>query len=140
MSGSATLARTTTPQTALSGLTLAQNGVASTAFELAVAKTGLLADADALRISLAQPLHVEDGALDYTSIEVTDRETGAVGPFTQTWNISGNREVRLEAMYSIPVLDGRADVDAFGLADLNPPSAPDTRFSMSAGAQFRIGL
>jgi subtilisin family serine protease len=138
--GSGTVAHTTAPQAIQSGLTLSQDGLESTAFEFAVAKTGLFSDADSMRISLAQPLHVESGALDYTAIQVVDRTTGAVGPVTQSWNIAGNRELRIETMYSLPVLGGRADIDAFGLLDSNPSSAPGTSLSVSAGAQFRIGF
>jgi hypothetical protein len=140
LSGSATLARTTMPQSLESGLTLAQGGLESTAYEFAVAKTGLLSELDSMRISLAQPLHVESGVLNYTAIEVTDRITGAVGPVTQTWNIAGNRELRMETLYSIPVLSGRANFDTFGLVDMNPPTSPQTKFSLSAGVQFRIGF
>jgi hypothetical protein len=140
LSGSATLARTTMPQSLESGLTLAQGGLESTAYEIAVAKTGLLSDLDSIRVSLAQPLHVESGALNYTAIEVTDRTTGAIGPVTQTWNIAGNRELRMETLYSIPVLSGRANFDTFGLVDMNPPTSPQTKFSLSAGMQFRIGF
>ncbi len=140
MSSSGTLARTSAPQSAKSGLTLTQDGLESTAFEFAVAKAGLFSDADSMRVSLAQPLHVESGALNYTAIEVIDRDTGAVGPVTQNWNIGGNRELRMEAMYSFPVLAARANIDAFGLVDMNPASAPQTNLSVSIGAQFRIGL
>ncbi|HEY1629808.1 MAG TPA: S8 family peptidase [Rhizomicrobium sp.] len=140
LSGSATLAHTSAPQGVKSGLTLAQDGLQSTAFEFAVTKAGLFSDVDSMRVSLTQPLHVESGALNYTSIEVTDRDTGALGPVTQTWNIAGNRELRLESMYSVPVLSGRANIDAFGLVDMNPPSTPQTSLSVSVGAQFRIGL
>jgi subtilisin family serine protease len=138
MSGSGTFAHTVAPQSATTGLTLAQNGLDSTAFELAVAKAGLFYDADTLRVSLAQPLHVESGALDYTSLQVVDRDTGALGAVTQSWNVAGNRELRMETMYSLPVLAGRADIDTFGLVDVNPSSAPRTNLSVAAGAQFRI--
>ena len=127
LSGSATLARTAGGPSAKSGLTLAQGGLESTAFEIAVAKSGLLSDIDSIRVSLAQPLHVESGSLNYTALEVTDRETGAVAPVTQTWNVGGSRELRMESIYSVPLLAGRAHVDAFGLVDMNPPTTPDTR-------------
>ena len=140
LSGSATLARTTAPQNTLSGLSLAQSGLQSTAYEFVAAKTGLFGDLDVLRLSLAQPLHVESGALQYTSLQVIDRLTGDVGPVTQTWNIAGNREYRMEALYSVPVFEGAAEVNGFGLLDLNPASTPQTPLSVSVGAQFRIGF
>jgi hypothetical protein len=138
--GSLTLAHTTAPQSNLSNLSLADGGLQSTAFEFVASKAGVFSDTDTMRLSLAQPLHVESGALTYTSIEVTDRSTGAVGPVGQSWNISGNREYRLEATYDLPLLEGRAHLNAFSLVDLNPPSMPDAQVSILAGAAFRIGL
>ncbi len=62
-------------------------------------KSGLFSDLDRLRVSLAQPLHVESGALQYTALEVTDRDIEVRnGTVTQTWNISGKREYRMEAL------------------------------------------
>jgi hypothetical protein len=138
--GTATLAHTTAPQSIPSSLTLSQAGLQSTAFELVAAKSGLFSDLDSLRLSLSQPLHVESGALQYTSLEVVDRDTGAVAPVSQTWNISGVREYRMEAAYEIAGLDNRATVDGFGLVDLNPPTALGTAVAVSLGAQFRIAL
>jgi hypothetical protein len=140
LAGSMTYAHTTAPQSNLSNLSLAQGGLQSTAFEFVAAKSGLFSGIDSMRLSLAQPLHVESGALNYTGVEVTDRSTGAVGPVTQSWNISGNREYRLEATYDMPLLEGRAHVNAFSLVDLNPPSMPGTKVSLSAGAAFRLEL
>jgi hypothetical protein len=135
-SGSATLARTPGGQSANSGLTLTQGGLQSTAFEVAAAKAGLITDTDSLRVSLAQPLHVESGALDYTQLQVVDRETGTLGPVTQTWNISGRRELRMESVYSVPILADRVHVDAFGLVDSNPPITQNTRLSVSVGTRL----
>ncbi len=140
LTGSATLARTTAPQSGEGGLTIAQGSLRSTAFEFVAAKTGLFSDDDGLRLSLAQPLHVEGGTLNYTALEVTDRDSGAVGPVTQSWNLSSTREYRMEALYSVPVLGGRANLDGFGLVDLNPQDQPGTKLAASIGAQFRIGL
>jgi len=140
LSGSATLARTSQAQSDQSSFAIVGGSLKSTAFELAAEKRGLFVDGDGLRLTAAQPLHVEDGALTYTELEVTDRDSGAVGPVTQTWNVSGNREYRMEAIYSIPVMSGLADIDSFGLVDLNPPTSPGTRVSLAAGAQFRLGF
>ncbi|HET7334386.1 MAG TPA: hypothetical protein VFI93_04655, partial [Rhizomicrobium sp.] len=123
-----------------SGLSLTQDGLTSTAFEIAGAKTGVFADFDTIRVSLTQPLHVTSGALNYTSYQVTDRQTGAIGPVTQTWNVSGNREYRMEAVYGLPVMDGRARIEGFGLLNMNPSLYPDTKLSVSVGGQFRINL
>jgi hypothetical protein len=71
---------------------------------------------------------------------VIDRELGTLGPVTQTWNISGRRELRMEGVYSVPILTGRAHVDAFSLIDLNPPTTPDTRLSVSVGTRFAVNF
>jgi len=140
LSGSATLARTTAPQSATSSLSLSQAGLQSTAYELVAAKAGVLEEDDTLRIALTQPLHVESGALNYTSLQVVDRSTGAVGPVTQSWSVAGKREYRLETSYGVTVLNGSGTLDGFAVLDLNPPSAPDTQTAVSVGAQFRVGL
>ncbi|HEX4301932.1 MAG TPA: S8 family peptidase [Rhizomicrobium sp.] len=139
LSGSATMAHTTAPQSSGS-LQLSRSGLESTAFELVASRSGLFTDTDLVRFSFAQPLHVESGALEYTALQVTDRDTGDLGLVTQSWDISGKREYRLESLYQLPVLDGRAEVDGFGLIDLNPPTAPDTPVAVSVGAQFRVDL
>ena len=140
VSGSGTLARTTSAQSALSSLALSQGGLQSTAYELVATKAGVLSDRDSLRFSVTQPLHVESGALNYTSLQVVDRETGAIAPVTQSWNVAGKREYRVETMYDIAVLEGRGSIAGFAVLDLNPPSAPDTPTAVSVGAQFRVDL
>jgi hypothetical protein len=140
LAGSATMAHTTMADPANAMLTLDRDGLDSTSFELAGAKTGVFGEADTLRVSLAQPLHVEGGALRYTSLEVTDRQTGALGPVTQSWDISGAREYRMETLYSVPVLEGRGEVAGFTLLDLNPPTEAPDAVSVSVGGQLRVDL
>jgi len=140
VSGSATMARTTAPQFGYALLTLSKDGLESTAYELVAAKAGLFGETDSIRVSLSQPLHVESGALNYSALEVVDRSTGALGVTTQSWNVSGNREYRMEAMYGVAVFEGKGHVSAFGLVDMNPPTTPDTNMSVSAGAQLKLDL
>ncbi len=139
VSGSATVAHTATQQGLVSALTLSQSGLQSTAFEFVAAKTGLFGDLDQVRLSIAQPLHVESGTLQYASLQVVDRDSGAMGPVTQSWNISGAREYRMEALYEIPLLEGRATVNGFGMLDFNPPTTTGA-MAISVGAQFKIDL
>jgi hypothetical protein len=130
----------TTDASGQSALTIAQGGLHSTAYELVAKKAGLLGDTDELRVSFAQPLHVDSGMLQYRQVEVTNRETGTLGAVTQSWNISGNREHRVEAIYAVPVFDGRAQVSGFGLIDMNPPELNGRSMSLSAGAQIQLNL
>jgi hypothetical protein len=95
---------------------------------------------DKMRLSLAQPLHVESGALQYRSLQVVDRQTGALGEIDQSWNVAGVREYRFEATYGLPLMEGRAELDQFALLDLNSPLATKQGLSMSYGLQFRMGL
>ncbi|HEY0300928.1 MAG TPA: S8 family peptidase [Rhizomicrobium sp.] len=140
LSGSATLARTTAPQAVQSSLSLSRDGLQSTAFAFVAAKSGLFSEFDTMRLSLTQPLHVESGALNYTSVEVIDRATGALGAVTQAWNVAGKREYRMEAMYGLAVFEGRGEINAFGLVDVNPPGFAETPLSVSVGAQFRVAF
>jgi hypothetical protein len=138
--GSATFARTGTTAFDGSALSIADGGLIATAYEFAAMKTGLFGESDRLRISFAQPLHVEDGALEYRSLQVVDRETGELGPYSQTWNLSGEREHRLEAIYATPVFEGRAELNGFALFEMNPRSMPEAPHAISVGAQIRFAF
>jgi hypothetical protein len=133
---SATLART--PDSSLGALRLTNGGLLATAFEVAASKTSVFGDADSIRLTIAQPLHVESGGLLYDSIEVLDRETGALGPRTQTWHIAGKRELRLEVSYATPVLDDRMSLETFSLVDVNAPVPGAQVLSLSTGARLDL--
>ncbi len=139
LSGSATFAHTKVPAETQAILSLSDGGLLSSAYEIGVAKTGVFAEADSLRLTLTQPLHVEAGSLQYRSLQVVDRATGALGPLTETWNVSGKRELRLEAIYGVPVLEGRGEIAGFGLVDVNAPNAYGA-VSLSLGAQVKFGF
>jgi hypothetical protein len=140
LAGSATMARTTAPQRGYALLTLSKDGLESTAYELTAAKAGLFGKNDSIRLSLSQPLHVESGALNYTALEVVDRSTGGLGAVTQSWNVAGNREYRMEAMYGLAVFEGKGHVSAFGLIDMNPPTEPGTTVAVTFGTQLKLDL
>jgi len=123
-----------------SALTIASGGLRSTAYEFVAKKSGLFGELDELRVSFTQPLHVDSGALQYQQVEVTNRDTGTLGAVTQSWNLAGSREHRVEAIYAVPVLDGRAQVSGFGLVDMNPPELNGQSLSLSAGAQIQFTL
>ncbi|MEJ1970536.1 MAG: S8 family peptidase [Rhizomicrobium sp.] len=140
LSGSATTAHTSSVGFDSPALALSKGGLDSTAYELVATKTGVVGDGDQLRISLAQPLHVESGALEYSSLQVVDRTTGAVGPLTQSWSISGAREYRAEMLYQTAILDGRAEIAGFGVLDVNPPQIDSAPLAVTVGGQFKIDL
>ncbi|MEL7219403.1 MAG: hypothetical protein AAGK01_13375, partial [Pseudomonadota bacterium] len=75
----------------------------STAGQFTATKRGLFSDSDSLRLSVAQPLQVEQGSLSVTSDVVLDRETGEIGQLTQTFGIETRRRVTGEAVYAMPL-------------------------------------
>jgi hypothetical protein len=139
--GSATFARTAARAFDQSPLAISDGGLMSTAWQVAAIKNGVFADLDRLRFSVAQPLQVESGALEYRSLQVVDRETGELGLLSQRWNVaSSNREYRAEAIYTAPVFDGRAEVSGFALLELNPRTAIGEDHAFTVGAQIRFGF
>lgn len=87
----------------------------STAWQIGFSKNKLLGSADNLRFTLAQPLQVERGVIEFQTVGVIDRETGERGIITQRSNIAqaGSRRVRAEAHYGAPILQGGGQVAMF---------------------------
>ena len=97
---SATGARTETAN----GQVFANEGnIWSTAGQFSATKRGLFSGKDSLRVTVAQPLQVEQGDLSVTSDVVIDRETGETGQLTQTFGIETRRRVTGEAVYAMPL-------------------------------------
>ena len=137
LAGSATLGRTHATSEAGSALSLSE-ALVSTAFQVSLSREGLFGADDAARFSLVQPLHVEAGALSYTTSVVTDRSSGSLGAQTQRWAISGERMLAAELLYAAPLLDGRAGLTLFTRVE-----APEARFagdSAAFAAGWRIDL
>ncbi len=96
-------------------------GVFSTAGQFAVSKRGVLGSNDKLRVSVAQPLRVESGAIEFTAVEVVDRITGETGPVTQSIDIGTRRRISGEILYGAK-LDNGTQLGLFGnyLSEGNP--------------------
>ncbi len=107
---SATGART---QTSRNQLFTSAGSVWSTAGQFSATKQGILSRNDMLRVSVAQPLQIEEGALQFTSEQVIDRLTGETGPVTQTFGIETQRRIMTEAVYATP-LSNRSQLGLFG--------------------------
>ncbi|MEQ8406166.1 MAG: S8 family peptidase [Oceanicaulis sp.] len=129
LAGSATAGRTRAAGEGASALRLSE-AMNSTAFQFSLRRDGVFAATDAVRFSLIQPLHVETGAVEYTSSVVTDRDTGALGPQTRRWALSGERALAAELLYAGSIFDGRAGFSAFTRIE-----APEARF---AGGEAEI--
>lgn len=75
----------------------------STAGQVTATKRGIFGGNDTLRLSVAQPLQVEQGSLQVVSDQVINRETGETGAVTQTFGIETRRRITTEAVYAMPL-------------------------------------
>ena len=120
LSGSATVGRTRAGHGGTDPLAIGDGGLVSSSFQLAMTKSHLLGTDDHLRLTLAQPMHVERGTVELSSVEVVDRQTGALGVVTQTATIaSPERRYVAEVLYGRGMLGGHGSVNLFGRATLN---------------------
>lgn len=138
MSVTGTVGRTRTGDSS-QGIAVGEGGLISSAWQVAVAKNGVLDGNDRARLTLAQPLHVERGQIGFTGVEVIDRQTGELGDVTQFANYSGgNRRFVAEAMYGRTMIDGAAEFSFFGRADLGANDR--TEAAVTLGGSFRLGF
>jgi hypothetical protein len=137
LSSSATLARTRAASFGASLLSMPDSTV-STAFQLTARRDQVFGTQDALRFSIIQPLHVESGAIEYTAMQIADRESGAMGLDTQTWELGGQRPLFAELIYATPLFDGRADLSLFTRAELAGETSAQDVAGMATGARFRL--
>ena len=63
------------------------DGVISSAFAVSATRQGVFGRRDAMRLSVAQPLHIESGRLAYRIVEVLDRTTGELGVADQRFDL-----------------------------------------------------
>ena len=115
---SATHGETAATRFADGALAISDDGLTSTAFAVALSKRGVFGDSDFLRVSLAQPLSITEGALTYSGLEVVDRETGALGLVSQSWAID-QQDPRYvtEISYAQTAFGGQSQFSAFIRAD-----------------------
>ncbi len=85
----------------------------STAGQVTATKRGLFSGNDTLRVSVAQPLQIEQGELEFRSEQVVDRLTGETGVVSQTFGIETRRRITGEAVYAMPV-SGSSEFGLFG--------------------------
>ena len=137
LSASATLARSRAGQFGDSLMQLSEDAV-STAFQITALREGVLTDGDALRVSLIQPLHLEDGTLTFNGSVVTDRTTGAIGPSTSSWALGGERAVYSELLYALPVFGDQANLSVFGRSSLSGNALSGTETALASGLRFDL--
>ena len=114
-------------------------GFRSTAFQAALTKRHVFDTQDSLRLSVAQPLHVEAGKLAITSVQVVDRATGELGEITQEFALPGRKRPLVgEFHYARSLLDGQGDLALFGKAQLAGDPALDSDARVVAGMRFSL--
>jgi hypothetical protein len=121
LAASGTLGRTRTAGAAEQGFVTDGQGVLSTAWAVSATRETLFGRNDALRLSVAQPLHIEGGRLAYRSVQVIDRTTGELGVVDQPFDAAGDsRSLIGEMLYEMPILQGQGDLGLFGRAEVRP--------------------
>lgn len=136
--GSATGARTRNRDEAAT-FRMAGGGALGSAYQVGVAKQGLFGRGDRLRMTLAQPMTIERGQIEFTSIMVVDRETGEKGLVTQRFDL-GNQQRRTvaEVLYGAAVLGGALDLSLFGRGELRDVDANVPRVMLGAQSSVRF--
>ncbi len=140
LSATASVGRTRAGDAARSPLAVGAGGLMSSSFQVAMAKDGLLDRHDRLRVSFAQPMHVESGSVDVSMLQVVDRTTGALGIVTQQAGITApQRRYVAEMLYGRDLMNGTAQLSLFGRANINA-QASDQLPAVIGGTSFRLAF
>ncbi|WP_420432949.1 S8 family peptidase [Hyphobacterium sp.] len=137
LDASATLARSRTGGFGNVALNLSEAAI-STAFQVTASRQGVMSDRDAVRVSLIQPLHVESGAMEYSTARVTDRETGTMEGTTETWRLGGERPLFAEAMYATSLIGGSTQFSVYTRAQLAGDAQAEDVRGITAGGRIRF--
>lgn len=119
------------------------NGALSSAFQVGMAKTGVLGSGDSLRLTVAQPLTLERGYIDAEMIGVVDRATGEKGLITDRFDISRTTQRRYvaEGYYATLMLDGAGELSLFARAELRPEAnIGNETADYLGGVKFRVAF
>lgn len=140
LAASATVGRTRPGSSTSQSLVAGSDGIVSSAFQVSLAKAGVLSGHDSLRLSLAQPMHLERGSIDFNSVAVVDRQTGELGVVTQHIGLKAfSRTHVAEAIYRLPLSAGNGSFSFFGryrMGTLDQRSA-DARVMAGLGFTMR---
>jgi hypothetical protein len=140
LSASATLGRTRPGDATINHLAIGSSGLISTAFQLAASKDRVFDAHDHLRLTLAQPMHIETGSVDVAMIKVIDRSTGELGQVNESAPVIGApRRLVGEVMYGRSLLDGAGEVSLFGRGEL-AGNADGQWPSAMGGVAFKLGF
>lgn len=120
-------------------LAVSDEGVDVSAFEAAFDFNGVFGANDHARLRIGQPLHVDGGSLDVTSIDVIDRDSGEFGPVAQRVQLGGSeRQYFLEGAYAAPIFGGQGEIAAVARIDASGAGAePDEQM---VGGRFSLNF
>ena len=139
LSGSVTGGRTFSNSASSAVIAVANDGLTSTAFELAANASSVITKNDRMRLTFAQPMHIEAGALEYQSVQVVDRVTGELGLVSERWGLGGGeRHLITEAQYAFPVLEGAGEVSLFGRMDVSDTDLAGDFDAYAGGVRFGL--
>ena len=120
-------------------IAVASGGLVSSAWQAGVSKVGVIDGSDRLRLTVAQPLHVESGKVAFSSVAVVNRLTGELGDVVQAVALEGGRRRYVaEALYGRTIGGGKAEFNVFGRADLRADNTSQARLTL--GGSFRLGF
>lgn len=123
------------------GLSVGEQGMTATAFQLNAEFDGLFAKAGRLTLSAMQPLHVEQGGLGFTSGQVINRDTGEIGLVTSNWGLSGGpRHLATEADYSVSLKDENLQVGVFSRFDFNDADMEGRFNALTVGGRLAVAF
>jgi hypothetical protein len=138
IAASATLGRTRSGSSD-SLVSTGAGGLRTSAYQVTLAKQHVLDRKDALRVSIAQPLHVDKGSFDIGSVQVIDRQSGELGLVTERFALPGSKRPLVgEFQYARALMDGQADLTLFGKARLRGEQPADNAAAVMAGARFTL--
>lgn len=140
LAATGTMSRTRAGGSGQSSIAVSDGGLVSSSFQLGLTKDRLFGRKDRARLTLAQPMHLERGGVDLTTVQVINRQTGELGPVTQRFNLGvPERQFVAEMMYGASMLDGAAELSVFGRATLNGEETDQLpRVMAGAGFKFRF--
>ncbi|MBC7768921.1 MAG: S8 family serine peptidase [Phycisphaerales bacterium] len=119
-------------------LAISDEGVDVSAFEAAFDFNGVFGANDHARLRIGQPLHVDGGSLNVTSIDVVDRDTGAFGAVTQRVELGGSaRQYFIEGAYAAPLFEGQGEIAAIARLDTSSAGADAQQM---LGARFSLNF
>lgn len=139
LSASATLGKTRAGAFDNSILSVGDDGVTSTAFQIAALKKGVFGKKDQMRFSIAQPMHLEAGALEATTMQVVDRATGELDLVASELELHTNdRRFVSELIYATSIFEGRGSLSAFSQVDMNNRELGFAQTAVAGGGRLDI--